>query len=47
MNTPINELFKYKANETTRIHVIKIIDGTVTTLDAGRWVVALHYGNSF
>ena len=47
MNTPINELFKYKANETTKIHVIKISDGTVTTLDAGRWVVAFHYGNSF
>jgi len=47
MNTPINELFKYKANETTLIHVIKISDGTVTTLDAGTWVVCLHYGNSF
>lgn len=34
-------------NGTTKIHVIRLSDGEVTTLDSGIWAMILHYGNSY
>jgi len=47
LGKPIQETFKFKGNETTKIHVVKLSDGSVQTLDAGIWSVVFHYGNSY
>lgn len=47
MGDPVRTLMKHKANETTKIHVVKLSDGSLQTLDLGIWAVALHYGNAY
>ena len=32
---------------TTKIHVVRLSDGEVTTLDANIWSMILHFGNAY
>jgi len=44
---PIQDLFKSERNETTKIHVVKISDGTVQSFDSGLWSFVFHFGNAY
>ena len=47
LGTPLGKLMKNNPNGTTKIHVVKLSDGSVQTLDTGVWSNALHYGNAY
>lgn len=41
------DMIKNDVNRTTKIHVVRLSDGEVTSFDAGIWTMILHYGNSY
>jgi len=41
------DLIKNDLHGTTKIHVIRLSDGQVTTLDSKRWSLILHFSNSY
>ena len=47
MGDTMDSIMKFNKNETTKIHVVKLSDGTVTTLDTGKWIMVFHYGNGY
>lgn len=46
-NVHLQELIKNDVNGTTLIHVVRLADGKVTTLDAKKWSMILHFGNAW
>lgn len=34
-------------DETTKIHVMKLSDGTVQTFETNMWFISFHTGNSY
>ena len=45
-NPMIKDMLLQKG-KTTKIHVMKLSDGTVQTFDTGLWSITLHVGNSY
>ena len=45
-NPMIKDMLLQK-DKTTKIHVMKLSDGTVQTFDTGLWSITLHVGNSY
>lgn len=44
---PMMQDLKLIDGETTKIHVMKLADGTLQTFDTGIWSVNMHTGNSY
>lgn len=34
-------------NGTTKIHAVRLSDGKITTFDAKKWTMILHFGNAY
>lgn len=46
-NSMIKDMIKNDVNGTTNIHVVRLEDGHVTTLNAKQWSMILHFGNAY
>jgi len=46
-NAQIKDMIKNDVNGTTKIHVVRLSDGHVTTLDTKKWSMVLHFGNAY
>ena len=43
---PMNDDMVLEKESTTKIHVMKLSDGTTQTFETG-WLISLHYGNTY
>lgn len=46
-NSQLKDMIKNDVNGTTSIHVVRLSDGHVTTLDTKQWAMILHFGNAY
>ena len=46
-DTQLLDVMKNDLHGTTKIHVIRLSDGQVTTLDSKKWSLILHFSNSY
>lgn len=46
-NIHFQEMIKNDINGTTKIHAVRLSDGKITTFDAKRWSMILHFGNAY
>ena len=46
-NVSIQNQIKTDHNGTTKIHVVRLSDGKVTTIDTNAWTMVFHFGNSW
>lgn len=47
MGKPMIQDMVLEKDKTTKIHVMKLSDGTVETFDTDSWIVSLHAANSY
>lgn len=46
-NVHLQEMIRNDTEGSTRIHVVRLSDGEVTTIDAEIWSMLLHFGNAY
>lgn len=46
-NGMLQDMIKNDVSGTTKVHVVRLRDGHVTTIDAHKWFLVLHFGNSY
>jgi len=46
-NFQLMDLIKNDIHGTTKIHVVRLSDGQVTTLDSKKWSLILHFSNAY
>ena len=46
-NVHLQEMIRNDVDGSTKIHVVKLSDGEVTTIDAQIWSMILHFGNAY
>lgn len=43
----LEDFLENNATGTTKIHIVKLSDGSVTSIESGVWNMVLHFGNSY
>lgn len=46
-NIHLQEMIRNDVDGSTKIHVVRLSDGHVTTFDAKVWSMILHFGNAY
>lgn len=46
-NGMLKDMINNDAIGTTKVHVVRLSDGQVTTIDAKKWLLIFHFGNSY
>ena len=46
-NVQLADMIKNDVHGTTKVHVVRLSDGEVTTIDSGIWSLVLHFGNAY
>jgi carotenoid cleavage dioxygenase-like enzyme len=47
MDAQLKDLIKNDIHGTTKIHVVNLHNGEITTLDSKKWSLILHFSNSY